>query len=556
MFGTLRGRLLIIVGFLALSGFFLWRNGLRLGLDLQGGMHLALEVADSAGTLTPKAKADATDRALEVIRNRINQFGVQEPLVQKVGSDRILVELAGIKDPARAKSIIEETAFLQFLLVQPPADFVKALPRIDHAVTLALGGKVPAPAGKAAAKQQNPQAAMNLIFGQQQKGAKAGTAAPADTGKAKADTTAVASDTGLLAAMDTSAAGRPFSSLLNQGEQEGQFLVAEQDMPTVARYLALPQVQLAIPRGYHLYWGAKSVGRGAALYRPLYLLAEKPFLTGDLLEDARAGRDPQYGQSIVEFTLSRQGGRIFGRVTSQHIGDNIAIVLDNQVYSAPVVKSQIEARGQIEMGNSPMSEAQDLALVLRAGALPAPLRIVEERTIGPSLGADSVAQGRLAGIVGIILVVVLMLGYYRFAGALAIIGLLSYVVVVLGGLAAFNAVLTAPGIAGFILSVGMGVDGNVLQFERIREELAGGRTIRAGVEAGFQEAMSAIIDTHLTTLITALILYYVGTGPVRGFAVTLSVGIVASFFSSVFVTRTLFLLYLERRHSATTPLSI
>lgn len=548
MFGTLRGRILIIVAFLAVAGYFLWQNGLRLGLDLQGGMHLALEVSDSAGTMTQKARADATDRAMEVIRNRINQFGVQEPLVQKVGCCRILVELAGIRDPARARGIIEETAFLQFLLVVPGSDFVKALPRLDHAVTLAMGGKAPTPAGKKAAGQQNPQAAMNLIFGQQ--------AAKGDTSKAKKDTTAAAADTGLLAATDTSSAGRPFSSLLNEGGTDGEYLVAEPDVATAAKYLALPQVQQAIPRGYRLYWGAKPEGRGAALYRRLYLLADRPFLTGDLLEDARAGRDPQYGQSIVEFTLSRQGGRIFSRVTSQHIGDYIAIVLDNQVYSAPVVKSEIGNRGQIEMGNSPMSEAQDLALVLRAGALPAPLHIVEERTIGPSLGADSVNQGRLAGIVGIILVVLLMLGYYRFAGFLAIIGLLSYVLVVLGGLAAFNAVLTAPGIAGFILSVGMGVDGNVLQFERIREELAGGRTIRAGVEAGFQEAMSAIIDTHLTTLITALILYYVGTGPVRGFAVTLSVGIVASFFSSVFVTRTLFLLYLERRRSATEPLSI
>ena len=555
MFGTLKGRILVIVVFLVASIAFLVHNGLRLGLDLQGGMHLALEVADSAGTLTPKAKADATDRALEVIRNRINQFGVEEPLIQKVGSTRILVELAGIRDPDRAKGIIEQTAFLQFLLVMPQADFVKALPRMDHAVTVALGGKLPVRPSAKGANQQNPQAAMNLIF----KGAKAGTDtsnAKAERSKAKADTGAAATDTGLLAENDTTSAGRPFSALLNQGEQDGQFLVADQDVAAAAKYLALPDVQLVIPHGYRLYWGAKEIGRGASLYRPLYLLADRPFLTGDLLEDARAGRDPQFGQSIVEFTLSRRGGRLFQRITSAHIGDYIAIVLDNQVYSAPVVKGEIGSRGQIEMGNSPMSQAQDLALVLRAGALPAPLHIVEERSVGPSLGADSVRDGQVAGIVGIVLVVLLMLVYYRLAGVLAIMSLVAYVIVVLGGLAAFNAVLTAPGIAGFILSVGMGVDGNVLQFERIREELAAGRTIRAGVEAGFQEAMSAIIDTHLTTLITALILYYVGTGPVRGFAVTLSVGIIASFFSSVFVTRTLFLLYLDRRRSATEPLSI
>jgi preprotein translocase subunit SecD len=559
MFGTLKGRIAIIVVMLAVAIAALWRNGLKLGLDLQGGMHLALEVADSAGALTPKAKADATDRALEVIRNRIDQFGVEEPLIQKIGSTRILVELAGIRDPQRAKNIIEETAFLQFLLVEKSADFMKALPRMDRAVTLAMGGKVPKPAAGAGANAQNPQAAMNLIFGQQKDTGKAAAktdtgkaAARTDTAKAAATTTA---DTGLLAETDT-AGPRPLSALLNQGEQDGEFLVAEQDVPEANRYLALPSVQLAIPHGLRLYWGAKPAGRGASLYRPLYLLADKPFLTGDLLEDAQAGRDPQFGQTIVTFQLSRRGGRIFQRVTSQHVGDYIAIVLDNQVYSAPVVKGEIGSRGQIEMGQAPMDQAKDLSLVLRAGALPAPLRIVEERTVGPSLGNDSVAKGRLAGIVGILLVITLMIWYYRFAGFLAIIGLVSYVIVVLGGLALFKGTLTAPGIAGFILSVGMGVDGNVLQFERIREELAGGRTIRAGVEAGFQEAMSAIIDTHLTTLITALILYYVGTGPVRGFAVTLSVGIVASFFSSVFVTRTLFLLYLERRRSATEPLSI
>jgi preprotein translocase subunit SecD len=257
----------------------------------------------------------------------------------------------------------------------------------------------------------------------------------------------------------------------------------------------------------------------------------------------------------VTFQMNRRGGRVFERVTGQHVGDNIAIVLDDQVYSAPVVKGQIGARGEIEMGQSPMTEARDLALVLRAGALPAPLRIIEERTIGPSLGADSVGEGKLALIVAVILVVGIMLAYYHFAGLLAVCALVTYVILVLGGLAAFRATLTAPGIAGFILSVGMGLDGNILIFERIREELQHGRTVRAAVDAGFHHAMSAIIDTHLTTLITALILYYVGTGPVRGFAVTLSVGIIASFFSSVFVTRTLLLLWLERRRT-TAPLSI
>jgi preprotein translocase subunit SecD len=204
------------------------------------------------------------------------------------------------------------------------------------------------------------------------------------------------------------------------------------------------------------------------------------------------------------------------------------------------------------MNGGPIEEARDLALVLRAGALPAPLRVLEERTIGPSLGQDSVDKGATASIVGVVLIVLLMIGYYRLAGVLAVTGMLVYVLMVLGGLALFDAALTVPGIAGLVLSVGMAVDANVLVFERIREELALGRTVRVAVDEGFSHAMSAIIDSNLTTLITALILFQVGTGPVKGFAVTLSIGIIASFFSAVFVTRTLFLLWLERKRGAQT----
>jgi preprotein translocase subunit SecD len=216
---------------------------------------------------------------------------------------------------------------------------------------------------------------------------------------------------------------------------------------------------------------------------------------------------------------------------------------------------RIGASGQIELGNSPIEEARDLALVLRAGALSAPLAVMEERTVGPSLGADSIDAGMLAGMVGLILVVVIMLGYYRMAGLLALGGLAVYVTMVMGGLAALDATLTVPGIAGLILSVGMAVDANVLIFERIREELIAGRATRTAVDEGFGNALSAIVDSNLTTMITALILFQFGTGPVKGFAVTLSIGIVASFFSAIFVTRTLFLLYLAGKKTAD-PISI
>jgi preprotein translocase subunit SecD len=231
-------------------------------------------------------------------------------------------------------------------------------------------------------------------------------------------------------------------------------------------------------------------------------------------------------------------------------------VLDERVFTAPVINGAINTRGQIELGNSSMEDASELALVLRAGALPAPLHIVEERSVGPSLGADSVQNGKIAGIVGILCVVGLMLLYYRMSGLFAVAGLTLYVLFVLGALVLLDAALTFPGIAGLILSIGMAVDANVLIFERIREELALGRSVRPAVQEGFKHALSAIVDSNITTLITAAILFYVGTGPIRGFAVTLGVGIIASMFTAIFVVKTLFMLYLERRSAAAQGLSI
>jgi preprotein translocase subunit SecD len=318
----------------------------------------------------------------------------------------------------------------------------------------------------------------------------------------------------------------------------------------VQQYLALPGVADALPRGTELVWDARTRGAGAQLYRALYLLDRTAFLTGERLEDAQAGRDPQYNQTVVTFQLDRRGGRIFERLTSENIGNRLAIVLDNQVHSAPEIRGRIGTNGQIDMGQAPMEEARDLALVLRAGAFSAPLAIVEQRSIGPQLGQDAIDQGMIAGIIGIVLVVLIMMVYYRLAGVLAVCALVIYVLLLLAGLSALGAALSAPGIAGIILSLGMAVDANVLIFERIREELTLGRTPRAAVDNGFGHAMSAIVDSNITTLLTAMILYFIGTGPVQGFAVTLSIGIVASFFTAVFITRTFMLAYLERRRTA------
>jgi protein-export membrane protein SecD len=539
MLRTLKGRFAIIIAVLLVSGYYLYSNGIKLGLDLQGGMHLVLEVEDRDGTLTPEARADATDRALRIIRTRIDQFGVEEPIIQKVGADRIIVELAGIDDEDRAKEIIQSTAYLEFQLVTDGRELRNALPRIDRALLDAGAAEAaPSPAPGALSPAATPQDDVRrLLFGEQ-------------------DTAAVAADEDDgAAALPATPQSRPFTSVLMEGRQPGQFLVAVSDTARVSRWLALPEVQRLLPRNTVLRWGSELVGAGAQLYRPLYALEARPFMTGEFLEDAIAGRDPQFNQTIVSFTLSRRGGRIFERVTADHVGDFIAIVLDQEVFSAPEIRSRIGARGQIEMGQAPLSQAQDLALVLRAGALPAPLQILEERTVGPSLGADSIEQGRIAGLVGIVLVLLIMLFYYRLAGLMALGALAVYVVLVLGGLAGFNATLTVPGIAGLILSIGMAVDANVLIFERIREEIALGRAPRTAVDEGFRNAMSAIVDSNATTLMTALVLFQFGTGPVQGFAVTLSIGIIASFFSAVFVTRALFQLYMERRRGAE-PLSI
>jgi protein-export membrane protein SecD len=528
MFGTLKGRLLIIAAVLIASAATLFIRGITLGLDLSGGIYLALEVADPDGTMTPEVRREHTDRNIHILRNRIDPTGMGEQNVQRIGDYRIIVELPGETDIERARQLISQTAFLEFRHVRDLTPLASALPRMDRTVLAALGpdaAEAGAPADTTRGMQQDVR---DRLFGRQ------------DT---------VGADSAAADTATAAPASRPLSDLLLAGS-DGEMQVMEQDVERVRRYLALPGVAELLPRGTQLVWGAKQQAVGAQLYRSLFLLDANAFITGERLQNATAARDPQFNQTVVGFEFDRRGGRTFSEQTSRNIGNRIAIVLDNEVHSAPVVQSQIGSSGQIEMGQAPMEEARDLALVLRAGAFSAPLAEVENRSIGPTLGQDSIDQGRIAGIIGVVLLVLIMLWYYRMAGLLAVVALAAYVLMLLGGLSGLGAQLSAPGIAGMILSLGMAVDANVLIFERIREELAGGRTVRAAVDNGFQHAMSAIVDSNITTLITALILYQVGTGPVRGFAVTLSIGIIASFFTAVFITRTFFLFYLERRRTA------
>jgi preprotein translocase subunit SecD len=510
------------------------RVPLKRGLDLQGGMHLALEVDESRGAIANKS--EALDRALRVVRTRIDEFGVSEPVVQKVGDDRIIVELPGIDDPERATAVVQEQAFLQFQITDKTQALDRALPRLD-AIVKEKGGAVAAAAQ--GAKTSAPSALGSLLT----PGTDTGAARAGAKDSAGTDTAAVAATT-----------GGPFSRLLQPGQIPGQYVVENRDADVLRRYLDMPEVAAALPPGKVLRWGSDSLSLGGRTYSELYVLDARPIITGDYLTDAKPNTDPVEG-NLVQFTLNNEGGRRFKRETGNHLRDNMAVVLDNRVITAPTIQGAIGTRGQITLGGGTLQDAQDLALVLRAGALPVPLKVAEVRQIGASLGEDSVRQGIQAGLVGLALVVVIMVAYYRFSGMLAVVGLAFYAVTTLAFLAMFDATLTLPGIAGFILSIGMAVDANFLQFERIREELERGKTTRLSIDEGFKHSLSAIIDTHMTTALTAAVLYQFGTGPVRGFAVTLLAGVASSMVSSVFVVRTLFLAWLQRTRG-TQPLSI
>ena len=537
---TIRNRLILIGALLALSIFYLFpreqtirergqdgvmrdvtitRVPLKRGLDLQGGMHLALELDQSARVSADPARD--IDLALTVLRKRIDEFGVSEPLIQKSGDDRIVVELAGISDPARAKAIVQRSAFLEFRITDKTGAFERALPSLDR-VLRGLG--VQGGAGPA-----QPSAVQQLL------GDSAAGKDSADTGP------------GILSNLIQPAAGAGISAT------PGEFMVKESAYPRVDSMLNLPEVQRALPRNLALRWSAQPEPVGVESYRFLYALDDKPIITGASLVDANAQLDPLTNGAIVVFDLDRAGGRKFGAETGRHVGDYMAIILDDLVQGRPpVIQSRIDRRGQITLGNKTIQEAQDLALTLKAGALPVPLKIVEEAQVSASLGQDSIREGVTAGVVGTLLVILIMVGYYRMAGAVAVGALALYLIFTLGGLSMMGATLTLPGLAGLVLSIGIAVDANVLIFERIREELNHGKTVRLAVDEGFQHAMSAIVDSNVSTVLTALFLFQFGTGPVKGFAVTLIMGIAASMITAVFVTRTFFMIWLQRRPALTT----
>ncbi len=548
---NLKYRVLLIVGLFAASAWALFprtvvervkRDGvfvydtvrrvpLKRGLDLQGGMHLTLEIDESKQAVANKS--EALDRALKVVRQRIDEFGVSEPVVQKVGDDRIIVELPGIDDAERAQSVVQKSAFLEFQITDESSALEKVTPRFDEiarAAGIAVGSEKAA--GVAGADSAKSTTVTSLLTQR------------ADSAK---DTTAAAGVTAGDTAVKTPApvAGGLFASNLQPGQIPGQYIIPEAAFPAIERALQLPAIQAAMPPGKVMRWGVDSLGSGTQRFRALYVLDARPIITGEVLTDARPNTDPVEG-NVVQFTLNNEGARRFKVETGKHVKDNMAIVLDQRVITAPTLQSAIGRNGQITLGGGTLQAAQDLALVLRAGALPVPLKVAEVRQIGASLGNDSINKGILALGAAFALVLIILVGYYKFSGALAVGALVLYLVYTLAMLAGFNAVLTLPGLAGFVLSIGIAVDANVLIFERIREEIDQGKSTRLAIDEGFRHALSAIVDTSVATILSGMVLYQYGTGPVRGFAVTLVAGLVASLFTAIFVSRTFFMIWLDR----------
>ena len=444
--------LIVVVG--ALCYAYLNKDNLNLGLDLKGGAHIVLQAKD-----TPEnpLRDDSIDRLLAVLRNRIDQYGVAEPIIQKSGTDRIIVDLPGIQDPAAALELIGRTAQMDFREV------------IDS-----TGRNLPVEP-----QRRNYDSDIQFVNAQE---------------RWKEE----------LAKLTNASA-----DLITRSKTLENSLVAPAEDPGTF-YLLGPVV-----------------------------LSGKDLVNAEMAPDS-------LGRMGVSIEFNSEGARLFEEATGRMVGKQLAIVLDNVVISAPVVQDRISGgRAQIT-GRFTADEAGRLAIMLKAGALPVAVEIAENRSVGPSLGADSVRQGLQAGLFGAAMVLVFMLIYYQFRGLAADVALAVTVLLIFAGLLAFNATLTLPGIAGIILTLGMAVDGNVLIYERVREELNTGKTPMAALDSGFRKALVTILDSNITTLIAALVLFYFGSGSVRGFGVTLSVGLVASVFANVVVTRAILQLFVKR----------
>ncbi len=491
------------------------KKELKLGLDLQGGMHLVLEV-DTKG-LPAETAENAIKSAQKIITNRIDQFGVAEPTIQKIGNKRILVQLPGLRDAGRAKDLIGKTALLEFKLVANTQDIRNTVEAIDEY----LKSNYDKYAYLKTIEDEKSTAVEEALF-------------ESEEADSLADSTA--------AAIEETSHDHLFSSLVAVYGQ--RLIVRPENLDLFRKVINLPEIKEVMPEGVVTLLGKldKDNIQGA---RPVYFLYDTVELTGTHLKtaDVRIGQgmDPKIANKpYVSLQFDNEGSRIFANVTGSHINEQLAIVLDDIVHSAPVINDKIRDGNAMITGIGVMEEAKDLAIVLNAGNLPAPVNIVEERTVGPTLGSDSIKAGFKAAILGLVLVMLFMIIYYKFSGVIANIALIANVLIILAVLTMLDASLTMPGIAGIILTIGMAVDANVLIFERIREELRAGKTVRTAIDNGYKRAVITIADANITTLITAIVLYQFGTGPIRGFAVTLSIGILASMFTAIVVTKAIF----------------
>ena len=522
-------------------------QAIRRGLDLKGGMYLVLEV-DQEGMNATEGE-DALQRVKEILYNRVDKFGVSEPEITTFGSSRIVVKLPGLQDPERAKNLIGKTAKLEFRLVRGETELQDALEKVDAI----FAGEIPVDTEEAAV--ETPE---DLVDPAAEPGTEVAAADTADAANPFGDLDEPAVEEVDRAAM---LAEHPFQGrlIVQQGMMGGTVLfVAEEDVAAMQVMLEDPRVARKLrDLEFMLAMDPMTMADGSQI-RALYLVDAKATVTGDQLTDASAQSDPDRpGGWMVAFSLNNRGAREFAKATGDNVGRFLAIALDERISSAPQIQGRIPGGSATITGGQAgftHAEASDTALLLRAGALPADVYIAEERTVGPSLGSDSIRMGVSAALYGSLLVMLFILLYYRLSGLITVIALISNILILMAVLAQFDLVLTLPGIAGIILTVGMSVDANVLINERIREELRKNKTVRASVQSGFSNATRTIVDANVTTLIAAVILLMFGTGPIKGFAVTLSIGILTSMFTALVMAR--LMLELQTRNQGQTKMSI
>ena len=441
---------------------------------------------------------DSIKRVIEIIQNRVDQFGVAEPTIQKQGNNRVIVELAGIKDPERARDLLQSTALLELMIVKSIESTTSIIRQIDNVATVSV--------------KEDKKESINELFTDE----------------------------------ETSGNLTFSSKLISIG---GDLAVSADDLTSLKEILDQNEVRQILEATNSLILTSNSsislvneIGSEEEFYR-LYHLFDNAELTGGVIDDAQMRLSQSgvtAGQAVVQVEMNSEGSREWARITGANINNRIAIVLDRKVHMAPVIRSQIFGGGTVIEGLDSIEEAEDIAIVLRAGALPVPVNIAEERTVGASLGADSVSQGTLSMIIGLLLVVIFLVLFYRLSGLIASFSVLWTLILLLGVLALLEATLTLPGIAGLILTVGMSVDANVIIFERIKEELRNGKSVRSAIDSGYERAITTIVDANLTTGIAAAVLYQYGSGPIKGFATVLFWGIVVSMFTAIIVTRFVF----------------